>query len=43
MDIDVTPVPLEYTELVFELGEFVLRLPNRTADAQRHFQAAQRE
>ena len=34
------PVPLAYADLLVELGQLLLRLPNRTADAERHFEAA---
>ena len=34
------PVPIERAELLAELGQLLLRLPNRAADAARHFEAA---
>lgn len=34
------PVPLERADLLAELGQLLLRLPNRAADAARHFEAA---
>jgi hypothetical protein len=40
LDLDVTPRRIEYAELVFELGEFLVRLPGRIADAERHFREA---
>lgn len=33
-------VPLDRATLLAELGQLLLRLPNRTADAERHFEAA---
>ncbi len=36
------PVPLDRADLLAELGQLLLRIPNRTADAERHF-AASRE
>jgi len=38
--LKLEPQPLEYAALVFELGELLARLPNRLADAERHFRAA---
>lgn len=40
VDLAVAPVPVDYPELVFELGEFLLRLPGRIADAEQHFREA---
>ena len=34
------PVPLDRADLLAELGQLLLRLPNRVADAERHFEAA---
>jgi hypothetical protein len=34
------PVPLDRADLLAELGQLLLRIPNRTADAERHFAAA---
>jgi tetratricopeptide (TPR) repeat protein len=36
---DATPAPMERTELLFELGELLVRL-DRAEDAERHFRAA---
>lgn len=38
--LQLEPQPLDYAALVFELGELLARLPNRHADAERHFRAA---
>jgi len=38
--LQLEPQPLAYAALVFELGELLARLPNRQADAERHFRAA---
>jgi hypothetical protein len=38
--LDFTPMPIEHRELLFELGMLLQRLPNRAADAERHFRAA---
>ena len=40
VELAVEQVPLDRAELLAELGQLLLRLPNRTADAERHFEAA---
>ncbi len=39
--LNLEPQPLEYPALVFELGVLLAHLPNRQADAERHYRAAQ--
>lgn len=38
--LDLEPQRVDYPELVFELGELLVRLPDRHADAARHFRVA---
>lgn len=38
--LSIEPVPVDHSQMLFELGELLLRIPNRTADAELHFRAA---
>ena len=41
MTLSLEPHPLEYAELAFELGVILAQLPDRRADAELHYRAAQ--